>query len=177
MRKNLIFDDGEAAFLKELKRRRVQFMIVGLSAAALQGAPVVTQDIDLWFRDLDDPNIRKALKKVGGILVPSIGFNPPMLAGEAVKLFDIVVHMHGLGSFDEELHGAETVELAGVTIDVLPLSRIIKSKFELGREKDLIAMKVLKDALIVKQALSRRQSQGNAGKSRARGTRPGRLRQ
>jgi hypothetical protein len=156
VRKNLIFDDKEVAFLRELKRQKVQFMIVGLSAAALQGAPVVTQDIDLWFKDLDDPNLRKALKKVGGIFVPSCGLNPPMLAGDSVKLFDIVVNMHGLGSFEEELLTAETVSLAGSRIHVLPLSKIIKSKSVLGREKDLIVMKVLKDAMRIKQALSRR---------------------
>lgn len=154
MHKNLIFDDEESAFLRELKRRKVRFMIVGLSAAALQGAPVVTQDVDLWFRDLDDPNIRKALDKVGGILVPSIGLNPPMLAGEAVKLFDIVVHMHGLGSFDEELAGATAVDLAGTEIFVLPLAKIIKSKSALGREKDRMVMKALEEALAVTQALS-----------------------
>ncbi len=154
MHKNLIFDDEESAFLRELKRRKVRFMIVGLSAAALQGAPVVTQDVDLWFRDLDDPNIRKALDKVGGILVPSIGLNPPMLAGEAVKLFDIVVHMHGLGSFDEELAGATAVDLAGTKVFVLPLPRIIKSKSALGREKDRMVMKALEEALAVTRALS-----------------------
>lgn len=159
MRKNLIFDDREVAFLRELKRKKVQFMIVGLSAAALQGAPVVTQDIDLWFKDLEDPNLRKVLKKVGGILVPSIGLNPPMLAGDAVKLFDIVVHMHGLGSFDEELRKAATVNLGGSRINVLPLSRIIKSKSVLGREKDRIVMKALRDALHIKQAMFIRRRQ------------------
>jgi len=155
VRKNLIFDDKEAAFLTELARRKVQFMVVGLSAAALQGAPVVTQDIDLWFKDLEDPNLGRALKKAGGILVPSIGLNPPMFAGESVKLFDIVVHMHGLGSFDAEMRMAETVKLGGLKIAVLPLSRIIKSKSELGREKDRIVMKALKDALRVKQSLAK----------------------
>ena len=156
MRKNLIFDDKEVAFLRELKRQKVQFMIVGLSSAALQGAPVVTQDIDLWFKDLDDPNLQKALKKVGGILVPSLGLNPPMLAGDAVKLFDIVVHMHGLGSFDAEMKAAETVSLGGSKIKVLPLSRIIKSKSALGREKDRIVMKALRDAMEIKKEMGRR---------------------
>jgi hypothetical protein len=68
--KKLIFSAEEGAFLKELVKNEVRFMIVGLSAAALQGAPVVTQDIDLWFRDLSDPGIKKALKKVGGAFVP-----------------------------------------------------------------------------------------------------------
>ena len=102
MRKDLIFGDKEAAFLKELIRHKVDFMIVGLSAAALQGAPVVTQDVDLWFRDLEDPGIQKALKKIDAVYVPPIGNNPPMFAGDAVNLFDIVMHMHGLGSFNKE---------------------------------------------------------------------------
>jgi predicted nucleotidyltransferase len=154
VRRNLIFADKEAAFLKELNKRKVKFMIVGLSAAALQGAPVVTQDVDLWFRDLEDPNIRKALARVDGIFVPSIGMNPPMLAGEAVKLFDVVVNMHGVGSFDEEYKGAEKVNLCGTRISVLPLASIIRSKAAVGREKDRIVMKVLKDALKLKQAIS-----------------------
>lgn len=66
MRKDLIFSDQEAEFLRELVRQNVDFMIVGLSAAALQGAPVVTQDVDLWFNNLEDPGIRKALHKVHG---------------------------------------------------------------------------------------------------------------
>lgn len=156
MHKNLIFAEDEIAFLKELKRRKVEFMIVGLSAAALQGAPVVTQDVDLWFRDLDDPNLPKALDAVDGILIPSLGLNPPMLTGESVKLFDIVVNMHGLDSFDREIANAETIYIEGVGIKVLPLARIIKSKETLGREKDHIVMKVLKDALRIKEALTKR---------------------
>ncbi|MBI4324951.1 MAG: hypothetical protein HY674_06770 [Chloroflexi bacterium] len=48
---------NELRFLRALLRRKVRFMVVGLSAAALQGAPVVTQDVDLWFKDLSDPRI------------------------------------------------------------------------------------------------------------------------
>lgn len=78
----LIFGEHEVEFLKELVRQKVDFMIVGLSAAALQGAPVVTQDIDLWFRKLPNPGIDRALKKVNGIYVPPISGNPPMFARE-----------------------------------------------------------------------------------------------
>jgi len=41
--------DAELKFLQALSTRGVRFMIVDLSAAALQGAPVVTQNVDLWF--------------------------------------------------------------------------------------------------------------------------------
>jgi hypothetical protein len=147
VRKNLIFGDKEAQFLRELIRQKVDFMIVGLSAAALQGAPVVTQDIDLWFKDFTDPGIKKALKKVGAVYVPPTGMNPPMFAGRAVNLFDIVVHMHGLGEFEKEKKHSLKITLGKTKIMVLALERIIKSKKATGRQKDKLVLPVLSDAL------------------------------
>jgi len=154
---NLIFTEKEALFLKELLREKVEFIIVGLSAAALQGAPVVTQDIDLWFKDLSDPGIKKALKKCGAAYVPPSINNPPLFAGDAVKLFDIVVHMHGLGSFDDEKKHALAIDLHGSTVLVLPLDRILTSKKATGRRKDTLVLPVLRDALrALKNTSSRR---------------------
>ena len=143
----LIFGDREIEFLKELVRQKVDFMIVGLSAAALQGAPVVTQDIDLWFRTLPDPGIERALKKVNGSYIPPIAENPPMFAGDGVELFDIVVHMHGLGEFDDELKHTIKIPLGRIKVFVLKLERIIASKKATGRKKDKLVLKVLSDAL------------------------------
>ena len=143
----LIFGEGEIEFLKELVREKVEFMIVGLSAAALQGAPVVTQDIDLWFKNLEEPGIQRALKKVHGSYVPPMIGNPPLFAGRKIELFDIVVHMHGLGEFDEERENTIKVPLGRIKIPVLKLERIIASKKATGREKDKIVLGVLSDAL------------------------------
>ncbi len=142
-----IFSERENAFLRELVREEVSFMIVGLAGAALQGAPVVTQDIDLWFRDLVDPGIRRALRKVGGAWVPATGLNPPMFAGEGVTLFDIVTAMQGLGNFDEESGNALTIRLGGVKVRVLALERIITSIRTANREKDRLVLPVLEDVL------------------------------
>ena len=147
MAENLIFSDKEISFLRELVRQDVDFMIVGLSAAALQGAPVVTQDVGLWFKDLASAGIKKALKKVSGAYVAPSAINTPMFAGEAVKLFDIVVHMHGLGDFEQEKNNALRVRLADFDIAVLSLERIIQSKKATGRAKDKLVLPVLKDAL------------------------------
>jgi len=155
--KNLIFGEKEIAFLRELVKQQVDFMIVGLSAAALQGAPVVTQDVDLWFRALGHPGITKALKKVGGTFVPTVGLNPPMFAGEAVKFFDIVTHMHGLASFAEEKRHALTITLDTVTVAVLSLEQIIKSKKAIKRPKDKLVLPVLKDALIAIREAGRKE--------------------
>ncbi len=150
-----IFDKKEIAFLQELIRGKVDFIVVGLGAAALQGAPVVTQDVDLWFRDLEQPGIRKALKKVGGVFVPPVAMNPPTFAGGGVSLFDIVMHMHGLDSFEEERKRAVMIPLGRFRLPVLPLERIIHSKRAAGREKDKLALPVLEDALKTKRTLKR----------------------
>jgi hypothetical protein len=146
--KNLIFTEKEALFLRELRKQKVEFIIVGLSAAALQGAPVVTQDVALWFKDLNDPGLKKVLKKVGAAYVPPSAHNPPMFAGDAVNLFDIVVHMHGLEAFEQEKKNTLTMDLGKIKVLVLSLERIIKSKKATGRQKDKIVLPVLKDALI-----------------------------
>jgi hypothetical protein len=142
-----IFTSKEVSFLKELQKMGVDHMIVGAAAAALQGAPIVTQDIDLWFRDPADPALKRAVAKVGGAIVPSIGLHPPTFAGGAVELFDIVLTMHGLGSFDEETKNSIIIDLGGFPVRVLALDRIIKSKETLGRPKDILTLPALKDAL------------------------------
>ena len=150
-------------------------MIVGAAAAALQGAPVVTQDIDLWFRDIHDPGIGKALAKVGGAFVPSVGLHPPAFAGETVRLFDIVLTMPGLGAFEEEIKHSLIVDLGRLSVRILTLDRIIKSKETVGRPKDKLTIPVLKDALAaieMKKALETRRGgktarlRGNAAAKR-----------
>jgi hypothetical protein len=142
-----ILTGKELIFLKELDKNQVRFMIVGLSAAALQGAPVVTQDVDLWFENLEDPGIRKALIKVGGALVPQTGLNPPMFAGDSAKLFDIVMTMHGLGSFADEWEHSQEIALEDVLVRILKLERIIKSEEVANRPKDTLVLPVLRDVL------------------------------
>lgn len=146
-----IFTEQELAFLHELVRRRVEFMVVGLSAAALQGAPAVTQDIDLWFKDLSDPKLKEALDRVGGIYVPATSSTPPMLAGKSVALFDIVLTMDGLGKFDEEIAESLEVPIGRTTVRVLSLQRIIASKRAANREKDRLILPVLEAAAAVQR--------------------------
>jgi hypothetical protein len=145
--KPLIFTNLELAFLRELVKNKVPFMIVGLSAAALQGAPVVTQDVDLWFKSLTHPGIRKALRKVDGTYVPTVALTPPMFAGDAVDLFDIVLTLDGLRSFSWEYARSVEVSLGRFKVKVLPLDRILASKKAANREKDRLTVPILRDTL------------------------------
>ncbi len=139
------------AFLKALVRNEVPFMVVGLAAAVLQGAPVVTQDIDLWFKSLTNPKINRALKKVGCSLVIPIGERAPIFIGNNAKLFDVVTHMHGLGDYQKEFKNSLLIPLGGLKIRVLSLERIIRSKQAADRQKDQLVLPVLKDTLLAVQ--------------------------
>ena len=129
--------------------------MVGLSAAALQGAPVVTQDIDLWFEKLPDEKLSAALRDLGAANVPPILLNPPMLAGAGSELFDIVLRMDGLKSFAEEWKSSKRVTIRGLKVRVLPLERILASKRAANRAKDKLVMGVLESVLKSKSRVPR----------------------
>jgi predicted nucleotidyltransferase len=141
--------EAERRLLVELNARGVRFLIVGASAAVLQGANTATQDIDLWFENTADPRIKAAIDAVGGIWVSgSFGMMPPTIGGAALgDRFDVVVHMHGLEPFELEFQRALTMTLDGVPIHVLPLERIIASKHATGRSRDRAQLPALEEAL------------------------------
>jgi predicted nucleotidyltransferase len=138
---------GEHAVLAALERHRVRFMIVGLSAAVLHGANTGTRDIDVWFEDVSDPRIGAAVRDAKGIWVSgTFGMRPPQIGGDAVgDRLDVVTHMHGLGTFDEELLHTIVITVDGLPLRVLTLERIIASKRAAGR--DLAAIPALEEAL------------------------------
>lgn len=146
-----LFSDKEAALLEALVNEGVDFLVVGLAAAMLQGAPAVTQDVDLWVADLAGPRFLEALRKSGASYIPPTAGSPPLLAGPGTELFDLVVHMHGLGAFREEASRALHVRVGRVDVPVLPLSRIIASKKATGRPKDLAILPALEDALRIQR--------------------------
>ena len=152
----LPFSESELRLLRALLKRKVRFMIVGLSAATLQGAPVVTQDVDLWFENLGEPKISRALQEVGAAYVPPSVINPPMLAGAGAELFDIVIRMDGLGTFADEIRNCVDIPLSRQKLKVLSLERILASKIAANRAKDKLTIPVLRDALAATQSIKRR---------------------
>jgi hypothetical protein len=145
--KVLPLSDVELRLLASLLRHKIRFMVVGLSAAALQGAPVVTLDIDLWFEDLGDPGLARALAEIGAAYVPPFGLNPPMLAGPGSEPFDVVLQMDGLETFAEEWKRAIQINVGKLRLKVLPLQRILASKQAANRPKDQLVIPVLQNSL------------------------------
>jgi hypothetical protein len=124
-------------------------MVVGLSAAVLQGANTATRDIDLWFEDTSDVRIEEAVREAGGIWISgSFGMRPPQIGGDAMgDRLDVVTHMHGLGSFTQEFENTIEIEVDTVPLRVLSLRRIVASKRAAGRTKDLAVIPALEEAL------------------------------
>jgi hypothetical protein len=143
----LPLSETEIRLLETLLRHKIRFMVVGLSAAALQGAPVVTEDIDLWFDNLSDPKLMRALVEVGAAYIPPFGYNPPMLGGAGSEPFDVVIRMNGLGEFADEWKRALEIRVGKLKLKVLPLERILVSKQAANRPKDQRVIPVLQNTL------------------------------
>jgi hypothetical protein len=139
--KGIPLTSSEIRFLQELVSRHVKFMIVGMSAADLQGAHIGTQDIDLWFESTSDDGLDRAARSVGGIFMWRA--DPPALGGDELERFDVVNRLDGLEDFECEYPNAVDSEIEGIPVKLLPLDRIIDSKVAADRPKDRVAIPAL----------------------------------
>lgn len=149
--------DSEITFIEELVEQGVAFLVIGMGAASLHGADVVTQDIDLWFSSLSHPGIEAAARKAGGVFAwradpPAIsGFlaqpTSDRMASSGLEHIDLVTRPQGLRVFDIEYAQATTLDLFGVPVRVLPLDRVIASKTAADRPKDRTVLPALRAAL------------------------------
>ena len=107
--------------------------MIGMSAAVLQGVPVVTHDVDLWI-DLP-PRQYMAVIKV------ALRDGARMVRNTVVELSDgmlvnFIYEVTGLGSFAVELRKARRLKFHGCLVPVMPLESIRKSKAAVMRDKD-----------------------------------------
>jgi len=146
-----ILSTAEQALLRELTASGVRYMVVGMSAALLQGARGATEDINLWFEDVTDPRIGAAVKAAGGVWVSgSFGIGPPRIGGDELgDRFDVVIHMSGLADFATEFAAVRREVIDAIDVPVLPLERILASKRAANRPKDRGIIAVLEDTLLV----------------------------
>lgn len=125
---------AERALFAALRAHDIKFLIIGLGAAVLEGAPVATQDIDLWLDTVDSKVLALAAKDAGGL-----------------SRIDVVLTAHGLGRFLDEYDAGIEREIEGVTVRVLPLERVIASKRATGRPKDAASLPALEATLRAKR--------------------------
>jgi predicted nucleotidyltransferase len=127
-------------------------VLIGNAAAALQGSPVTTMDLDFMFRKTST-NLSK-LKRLADDL-EAVVLRPYYPASELYRVtrdrdalqLDFMAKVDGIRSFEALRARAMPVEFAGNPLLVADLRDIIKSKESAGREQDLAVLPILRRTL------------------------------
>jgi len=151
----------DGAFVADLQRALdavgLEAIVIGSVAAALQGAPVMTLDVDLLVRDT--PGNRHKLirleQHLSARLTPvSELATTQRLSGLSVPVDILFDGVAGGFSFEAIRSRSGHVDLAGASIRVASLADIIASKEAAGRPKDMAHLPILRDTLRVRTALA-----------------------
>lgn len=127
---------------------KLDAVLIGNAAAALQGAPVTTVDFDFMFRRT--PRNLAKLKVVAGALRATI-LRPYYPASDLYRVVrdddglqvDFMVTIHGVRSFEGLRRRATRMEIGGASILVAALDDIIRSKRAARRPRDLAVLDIL----------------------------------
>lgn len=148
----IVLTSAERALLDALNALGVRYLIVGMGAALLEGAPGTTQDLDLWLERIDEGQLREAAHRAGGLYTSGFGLQPPTVGGQGLDRVDLVLTASGLEPFEREFMNARDYDLDGVRVRVLPLERVIISKRAAKRPKDSAQLPMLEAALAARNA-------------------------
>ena len=131
---------------------RLEAILIGNAAAALQGAPVTTLDFDFMFRSTP-VNLAK-LKKFAAHLDATImrPYYPVSALHRVINddcglQVDFMPAIHGVKSFNSLRSRAEQTRIGGNPLWVANLSDIIASKRAAGRPRDRAVLEILEKTL------------------------------
>jgi uncharacterized ParB-like nuclease family protein len=146
--------------VEALVATRLEALIVGATAAVLQGAPVMTRDIDLLVRDT--PLNRKKLEAFAKLL----GAAKPAPVSELTSTVAIIGsdlpidvlfdRMSGRLSFASVRSRSVALAVGKHVARLASLEDIIRSKEAAGRKKDQVQLPILRETLLVNQALEKK---------------------
>jgi len=130
--------------LSALQEEGIGFILVGMSAANLQGVLVTTLDVDIWV-DLPSRQYMRVIRVCQRL-------NAELRSSNKVYLMDgtpvdFIYEISGLSSFSRELRTAKSLPFHGLTIPVLPLERICRSKEVAARDKDELHILLIRQTI------------------------------
>jgi hypothetical protein len=143
--------------LRLLFAERIEFIVVGMSAAVLQGVPATTLDLDIVHRRTTEnaDRLLALLLRMGSYFRSDLAGRrlPPqqaMLLGKGhLNLqtdygpLDVLCELGDGVGYDELLSHVETLEDGDVSLQVLDLPTLITEKTRAGRPKDRFALPLL----------------------------------
>jgi predicted nucleotidyltransferase len=149
-----------------LHRHKLDAILIGNAAAALQGAPVTTADLDFLFRQT--PANLKKLKALARSLdayilrpyYPVSGLYRIARDEDGLQL-DFMTVIDGIRSFEGLRKRAKIIRIDDTELTVAALPDIIRSKRAAGRARDLAVLDVLEKTLGEETRLQK----GEAGSS------------
>jgi hypothetical protein len=133
-----------ARLIHALKQEKIRFQVVGMSAAILQGCPATTLDTHLWI-DLPPRQYIRVLRLCQRLGAATRANTLVELTDESIINF--LYRVDGLLTFAREFRRARRLNWLGMTVAVLPLSRILLSKKAVGRPKDLAHLPLLEQTI------------------------------
>ena len=160
-------------FLAALEEENIRYLLIGMSAAIVQGVLEATLDVDLW---IDLParqylRLHQIANRQGGAMgAPTVTY---LRDGTPVNF---VFAVDGLGTFAREFRHARRLAFQGREIPVLKLERILKSKESIRRDKDLPHIIHIKNLLRCRKAWAKtpaafRQERGDSARKPGRRSR------
>lgn len=146
-----------------LFHHRVEFILVGGVAAILEGAPVSTLDLDIVVQPSprDRENLLAALEALharyldpaGRHLLPDAGKLETLRVHRLMTDFGPVDVLHSIGNgwtYEHLIGQTSSYDLEGMTVQVLNLAAIIRSKEAANRDKDRATLPILRRTLQLK---------------------------
>jgi len=137
---------------KALAQAKVEAVLIGNAAAALQGAPVTTMDFDFLIR-MTEINLKKikvvAENLKAEIIVIKENSVIRLMNDEEGIILDFINEEYppGIKSFASLRSRADKLKFEDSFIYVADLKDIIRSKEALKRPKDMAVLEILKDTL------------------------------
>jgi hypothetical protein len=141
-----------ARIARVVDRHRLDAVLVGNAAAALQGAPVTTLDFDFMFRETPGTirKLKRVAKDLGAVILRP--FYPAsslfrLVNDDAGLQLDFMPILHGVRSFESLRSRATPVKFGSVALLVADLQDVVRSKRAANRPRDRAVLGILEATL------------------------------
>jgi predicted nucleotidyltransferase len=141
------------ALVQTLLAARVEFIVVGGTAAVLHGAPIMTQDLDIVHRRTPE-NVHRLAQVLANVEATFRGRDlrptPALLSGSGqlnlsttLGPLDVLCVLHDGRGYDELLPHTEVLKDGATEIRVIDLDTLIAVKAAAARDRDKLALPIL----------------------------------
>ncbi len=151
--------------LRVLVVHGVEFIVVGGVAAVFEGAPIVTLDLDIVYRQSLENNARlaTALEEINALYDDPAGRRivPDVAKLATIKVHLLLTDLGGLDvlrsiadeqTYEDLLARTGEYEVEGMRLRVLNLETVIESKEFANRDKDRAVLPILRRTLELKDS-------------------------